>query len=166
MDDFVWLDLRCAELDHTSGHAAGAEWRGAAERDDEWRATRRAHLLSDRLHGSRSLVGPRHESDLGTEETVEAQVSRLLGWRLAAQNQNHAPSERGAGSRRDARVVGLHAAAGDERVGADARRFRRQQLRLAHFVAASPERQEVVAFDENARRPGSERALQPFEPID
>ena len=55
------------------------------------------------------------------------------------------PVGRGRGH---ARVIALHAAAGDEDVGVEPQRFRGEQFELAGLVAAEGETREVVPFDE------------------
>ena len=72
------------------------------------------------------------------------------GVAVGHQHRAHAELRRGRGG--GARVIRLHAAGGNQRVGAFRPRLRRDQRQLAHLVPSEPERDRIVALDEETRR--------------
>ena len=115
-----------------------------------WRPSRVRRSATSIIFGARSsrLDDVVHGR---AEQLIEPRVAGGRRGRRAVERRARPKPERGAGGGGDARVIGLHAAARDERVGAGGERFGRHRLHLPHFVAAQAERQQVVALHEELR---------------
>jgi hypothetical protein len=100
-----------------------------------------------------SARGParRHVDDVGAEEIVQQGVRRQPCRRLTVRDQDRAHAEFRRGRRRRSRVIRLHAARGDQRVGAVGHCARRHERQLSDLVAAEPERDRIVTLDEETR---------------
>ncbi len=122
-DDVAWtmtsgLTPDCREFDDAAGEAERAGRRGRAERHDERAAAGSAHFRGDPLHHRRPILATGHVTDLGAEESVQSRVRGRLSLSRPVQHEHDFQPERGARGRGHARVIRLHAAARDERVGA------------------------------------------------
>ena len=84
---------------------------------------------------------------------------------IAVRDEHASQTEPGRGGRRHARVIRLHAAARDQRVGPSREGIRGDEPHLADLVAAEREPDRVVALDEQARA-AAERGAQPWQLLD
>ena len=111
-------------------------------------ASLRAQLRRGLVHGGRAGLARRDVADLGAEQPIEQRVRRRPGRRRPVGHE-HAPQPHPRRHRRRRpRVIRLDAAGRDQRVGPFGQRLRRHELELADLVAAEPERNRVVALDE------------------
>ena len=104
------------------------------------------------------VAGPHH---LGAEELVEHDVAGRRVRTIRGQHDRAREPETVRGGRGHAYVVALPPAAGDERVGAVVERVGAQLLELAHLVATTGERGQVVALDQQAAGREAELRAQP-----
>ena len=129
------------ELRDGVGERRGAERRRGAEWDHVGAAgpPRAAPAAAASISVARaSRVGD--VADLGAEQSCQQRVRRrALGWR-AVGDEHAAQAQPGGRRGGDARVIRLHAAARDERVGLPREGVGGHQPHLADFVAAERER--------------------------
>ena len=150
-DDVDVIDLGAQLVD--GGHVAQrADGRGASDRDEVRPASPVDEARHRGLDGILELVvlhraGP---LELRAEEVVEDHVAGGHG-RQPARHHGHAPElEAGGGRRRQAHVVALASAPGDQGVAPSRQRVGGQELELAHLVPAAAEAGQVVALDQQA----------------
>ena len=89
-------------------------------------------------------------SDLCAEQACQERIGRRTLRLRAVDDEDAAKSQPRGGSGGDARVIRLHAAARDERIGLAGDGVGGHQPHLAHFVAAERKPDRVVALDEQA----------------
>jgi hypothetical protein len=104
--------------------------------------------------------------NLGAEQAIEQRIGRRRRRRRAVYDEHRAHPELRSRRRGRARVVGLHAAGGDQRVGAFGLRPRGDQRELADLVAAKPERDRIVSLDQQSWATVPERAAQSRQRFD
>ena len=145
------------QLDHRLHVAERAERRRRADRDLERRPARRAQRRRDLAHPGGPLLAPADVHDVSAEQRVEQRVGGRGLLRRAVRDEDRAQSHlrRGRGGR--TRVIRLDAAGRDQRVGALVARARRDERELADLVPAEPERDRIVALDEEARAAADHR---------
>ena len=127
--------------------ARRAAWRRRAESTNGGRPAARSLGRDASIAGARSSRDG-DVADLGAEQTIEPALPVGVGWRRAVQHEHDPHAERGAGRGGDARVIRLHAAAGDQRVGARGRRLGGTVCILRTLLPPHAERQQVVALHE------------------
>ena len=141
---------------HAGDVAQAADRVRAAARDDVALAAVRGEFLGDLRHGGAHVRAARHHGDGLDAHQLEHEVVAAGFLPVAV---GHALLDHEAalqpfldrGGERDAAMVGLRRAAGDQRVGALRQRVGRQELELAGLVAAGEQAQQVVALDPDLR---------------
>ena len=128
----------------------------AAARNDVALATERGDFLGDPRHRGTHVRTAGHHGDGFDAHQLEHEV---VAAGLLAVAAGHALLDHEAalepfldrGGERDAAMIGLRRAAGDQRIGALRQRVCRQELELARLVAAGEEAQQIVALDPDLR---------------
>ena len=165
MDD----DVRCApfakDLANCNGIGGGTERGRRAKRNHEGAPALRAQLGCGRLHRRTARFAASHIPDLRSEQTIQQGVRGGRGRRHAVCNEDASHPETRGDRSGGAGVIGLNAAAGDQRVCTGRPGVRRNELQLAYLVAAESERNRVITLgQENGTTAQSlAQAVQPIE---
>ena len=163
-DDVGWRDL-LEELRHGVRKRSGAKRRRGAERDHIRAAAGVALGRGRGFHLDRASLSRRDVPNVGAEQSCKQRVRRRAVGCGAIGDEHTSQAQPGCGRRRHARVIRLHAAAGDERIGLPREGIGGHEPHLSHLVAAKREPNGVVALDEQARS-AAERSPQSWHLLD
>jgi hypothetical protein len=149
-DDVRGCDL-LEQLSDGKRVSGRAERRGGPERDHERTTIPGSQLGGGLLHPGRARGARVDIPYLGAEQAIEQRIrGRLRGGRSVG--YEHATQAQACRDRRGrTRVIRLHSATGDERVGPFGQRLCDDQLELPDLVPAKPEWNRIVALDEQRR---------------
>ncbi len=150
MDDDVGRRNLLEELGDGMGEGRGAKGRRGAEGDDVRPPSGALLLLRRSFHFDGSRLARRDVADLCAEQACQERIGRRTLRLRAVGDEDAAKSQPRSRSGGHARVIRLHAAARDERIGLIGHGIGGHQPHLADFVAAKGKADRVVALDEQA----------------